>query len=62
MDTLELVLQNMDNNKKHKCDKTFIAWSKCIMNPANNVESHFICDELLNNYIVCMDMNKSPKK
>lgn len=61
MDSLEVVLNYLeDKEKKLKCRKPFETWTKCIINPANNIEHHFVCNELLNNYISCLEEN--PKK
>ena len=60
MDSLEVVLNYLeDEEKKHKCRKPFEKWTKFI-NPANNVEQQFVCNDLLNKYLACLEEN--PKK
>ena len=60
MESLEVCLNYLEDQKKQPCKKPLIKWTKCIMNPANNVENRFLCDELLTKYLDCMD--KQSKK
>ena len=55
MDNLEVCLTYLDDQNKVDCKKKLTKWSICIMNPANNVENRFLCDELLKKYLDCMD-------
>lgn len=55
MDNLDVCLIYLEDQNKVDCKKKLTKWSKCIMNPANNVENRFLCDELLKKYLDCMD-------
>ena len=55
MDNLDVCLTYLDDQNKLNCKKKLTKWSNCIMNPANNVENRFLCDELLKKYLDCMD-------
>jgi len=55
MDTLDVCLNYLNDQEKRKCKKKLIKWSNCIINPENNVENRFLCDELLKKYLDCLD-------
>lgn len=58
---LNILIKDIESFEK-ECSKECIKWTKCIVNPSNNSNTNFHCNELFNNYINCIDIDKNRKK
>ncbi len=54
--TMNNLIKEIEKVEK-QCSKECIQWTKCIVNISNSLTKINQCNDLLNNYIDCIDKN-----